>query len=480
MEEFLSNERILKLLFSMNPWWEYHEVPKEYLKDMKRFAYYEAFKIFKRNDLRRFVVLKGARRIGKTTIMYQMIDTLIKEGIPYNNILYVSFDHPLFSLLTLDKVLEVYKENVSNNQEIYCFFDEIQYMTNWNSYLKLLYDLNPYVHVLATGSSSSMLQDKSLESGLGRWITLHVPTLSFYEYCKLLNIEVNDLESDIKPSELYLKSKQEQMLIFQKLSALQVPFLRYLELGGFPELAFGKDDFYAQKLIKEGIIEKALKMDISTLYEIRNTNDLEKVFMYLCYCSANIININTMVKELDGVDRRTIEKYIDYLEKANLIYISPLVNINAKKALKAQNKIYIADIALRNAILLKKNIINDPNELGIIAETVIYQHVKSFYYDVGTEVGYYRDTSKGKEIDIVVKSMHFSPILIEVKYREQSKIKESDAIISENNFKNIGLVITKNPSDYGLFNYGEKRIYKIPAPAFLYLLGKVSEDKYQG
>ncbi len=430
-----------------------------------------------KTDIRRSVILCGARRTGKTTVMYQTIDKLINDGISPKNIIFVSFDHPLLKLCSIDKVIEIYRSNISSDSEIYCFFDEIQYASEWNKWLKILYDTNPHMHIMATGSASPILKDKVSESGLGRWTIIHVPTLSFYEYCQLLNISVPALSQVVKPTQLYQKSKQEQTDIFNKLSCLQVHFIRYLQVGGFPELALSHDDIYAQRILREDIVDKALKRDLPSIYGIRNITDIEKLFLYLCYTSSNIINIATISKELDGVSRNTIDKYIEYLESANLIYVSPSISTGPKQVLKGQNKIYIADAAMRNAVLLKDDITNDPDELGVIAETAVYKHIKSFYYNDNTKIGYYRGDKKEKEIDIVVKSIKVPSILIEVKYREQSKITEGDAIVTEGNDMLPGIIITKRANDFGEFKYGNKSIYKIPAPAFLYLLGLVEYQR---
>ncbi len=468
-----NSENILRLLFSYNPWWQTGNIQKEFNKPMKRFAYQEAINTLKRKDIRRLVVLCGARRTGKTTIMYQIISSLLEGGVNPKNILFLSFDHPLLKLCSIDQILEVYRTNISVDEEIYCFFDEIQYAENWNNWLKILYDTNPNISLVATGSASPILMDKVSESGLGRWKIIHVPTLSFFEYCQLLNIDVPNLPEDIKPTQVYLKSLQEQTEIFNKLSCLQVHFIRYLQVGGFPELALSSDDLYAQRVLREDIVDKALKRDLPSIYGIRNISDIEKIFLYLCYTSSNIINLNALTKELEGVSRNTIEKYIGYLESANLIYISPLVNVSGKQILKSQDKIYIADAAMRNAVLMRDDITNDPTELGIIAETAVYKHIKAFYFKDAATVGYFRGDKKDKEIDIVVKSERFRPIMIEVKYRDQAKIAEDDEIVIQANEQFPNLVITKRANDFGEFLYGDKKIYRMPAPAFLYLLGLV-------
>ncbi len=473
-----TEENIINLLYSYNTWWRTGVVLKDFDKPIKRIPYYEANDSFK-SSLRRMILLSGARRTGKTTIMYQTISTLLNEGINPKNILFISFDHPLLKMCSINDVLNVYSQNISYDKEIYCFFDEIQYSNNWNEWLKVLYDTNPNIKVMATGSASPILQDRIKESGLGRWITIPVPTLSFYEYCELLDIEKIDLPRNIKPTQLYLLSNKEQIDLFQKMSFLQPHFIRYLQVGGFPELALSSDDVYAQRILKEDIVDKALKRDLPSIYAIRNINDLEKVFLYLCYNSSNIINNNLISKEL-GINRETLDKYISYLESANLIYISKLVNISSKQILKEKNKIYISDAAIRNAVLMKDDITNDPTELGIIAETAVYKHVKAFSYKTLADVGYFRGGEKNKEIDVVVK-YHVSqpPIMIEVKYREDSHITEKDMIVEMANGVQPNLVITKKIDDFGLYNQfnNGKSIYKIPAPIFIYLLGYVESYK---
>ena len=475
--ELATSENILNLLFAYNPWWSTNIIQKEFTKDVKRCAYFEAYQTMMNSEIRRFAILCGVRRTGKTTIMYQTIDKLLKSGVPSKNILFVSFDHPLLKLFSFDKVLEIYRTNISCDEEIYCFFDEIQYAENWNIWLKILYDTTPKIKVMATGSASPILQNKSTESGLGRWKIINIPTLSFYEYCMLKKIEINSLPQNISPLQIYQLSKQEQTDIFSKLSNLQIHFLRYLQIGGFPELALSSEGIYAQRILREEIVDKALKKDLPSIYGIRSIRDMEKIFLYLCYCSSNIINISNMTKELNGINRKTVEDYIQYLSSANLIYISPAVSLGAKQLLKTQDKIYIADPAIRNAVLVLGDITNNPDELGLIAETAVYKHIKTYFDNQNTLVGYFRGGAKGKEIDIVVKKdSNINNLLIEVKYREQSKINEDDAIIEQGNKISPGFVVTKRPNDFGLFEYNNTSIYKIPAPAFLYLLGA---EEYQ-
>ena len=93
-------------------------------------------KRLEQKDLRRTIVLTGTRRVGKTTIQYQMIDRLLKKGVPPQKILFVSMDHPMLKLSGLNDLLECYHSNVYAEQDCYYFFDEIQYASDWDKWMK--------------------------------------------------------------------------------------------------------------------------------------------------------------------------------------------------------------------------------------------------------------------------------------------------------------------------------------------------------
>lgn len=479
-----TSENILKLLYSYNPWWRDGVLPKDFLKPIKRFAWYEAMKIFTHTDLRRHVILSGARRVGKTTLLYQMIEELLKGGVDAKKILYLSHDHPLLKFCAMDEMMSIFETNVSPEDEAYLFFDEIQYAKDWEMWLKVFYDTKPGWRIAATGSASPVLTQGASESGVGRWSVIPVPTLSFYEYCEIIGVEERPkLERDIRPTGLASLKDTEINNLLNSLAPLQKHFHRYLTVGGFPELALSKDDFYAQRMLREDVVDKVLKRDIPSLFSIRNVAVLEKVFLYLCFSSSNIINITTMSKELENTPAATVSNYIQFLERANLIYISEPVNLDGKKVLKAKPKIYIADAAIRNAVLMLDNVLTDPEEMGVMVETSVYKHLAAFYYRSNTRVGYYRKAGgRESEVDVVVEFPQ-GKILTEVKYRENSAITEKDAIVEISRDEKAGvsasIVVTKRPEDYGILSIKTNvPVMKIPAHAFLYLLGHAEKTGY--
>lgn len=476
-----TRENILKVLHAYNPWWKTGTINMALIKTYKRFAFYEAMNKLENKEIRRTVVLTGTRRVGKTTIQYQMIDELLKKGVPPQKIVFISLDHPMLKLSEFNEILDCYHENIYADNDVYYFFDEIQYATDWDRWLKTIYDMNPETKVVATGSASPALIKGSSESGAGRWSVISVPTLSFYEYCELLGVAKPKFDPKLKVTSFLSMSHQERTEVMFKMSDIQKHFNRYLQVGGFPELALADNDIFAQQVMREDVVDKVLKRDLPSLYNIRNSTELERIFLYLCNVSSEIVSIETISKELNGVSRPTVENYIRYLESANLIYQSWPVDMCGKKVLKAKPKIYIADAAIRNAVLMNDDILTDAEEMGKIVETAIYKHVAAFYYQKSTSVGYFRGGRKNKEIDIVVEYPKIKNMLIEVKYRDSAPISDDSAICEYCEESSAALVITKRPEDYGVHNTPSgKQMIRIPAYAFLYLLGHAEKNGFKG
>lgn len=479
MKDLITDASILQVLRGYNKWWDTEKVPDDFVKPVKRFAYYEAKQSFEHTTIRRHVILTGPRRVGKSTIMYQTIHDLLESGIPSRNILYVSFDHPLLKVSEIDRILKVFINNVALSDNLYLFLDEIQYAHEWNGWLKTIYDHNPAYRVMATGSASPILSDKMPESGVGRWVQIRIPTLSFYEYLELRDIEVPLFEEKIKPTALNELSQKELVSLMGKLQPLERHFHRYLLIGGFPEIAQSDDISYAQRIIREDVVDKVLKRDMVSLFNVRHIDELERIFLYLCMTTGNIMEATTISNHMD-ITRPTVLKYLHFLELANLIYTGYPVDMAGKKVLKAKPKVYLADAAIRNAVLLQgEEVLQDPDQMGMIVESAVYKHVNTFYYNFNPKLGYYRDSSSQKEIDIVVL-MPNSKILIEIKYRENPKIRETEAIVEwakKDRLTAASLLITKNAGDFGILDHAP--IMRIPAFAFLYLLGHAEKTRFR-
>jgi Predicted ATPase (AAA+ superfamily) len=481
----VSDEQVIKVLRQYNPWWRNPLEIKEESKPQKRLAYYEALKMIKHKSIRRFAVLSGARRVGKTTIMYQIMDNLIDEGINPRNILYVSFDNPIVKLVNVESVLAIYELLHPITGTRYIFLDEIQYTDSWELWMKVIYDSRKDIRLMATGSASPILEKGSTDSGTGRWSVLKIPTMSFYEYCRLLQLDEPVLPENLQLTKLVKMSKAELGDLVDRFYPLQNHFNRYLMIGGFPELVLSDDDVYAQRMLREDVVDKVIKRDVLTLFNIRSPLLMEKLFLYLCMNSTEIFNATTAAKELENTSVSTIDSYIEALEMSNLIYLSKPMNVGSKGALKGKPKIFIADAAIRNAVLMIDDILSDESELGAMVETTVYKHIVSFYQGSTARLGYFRKAKDNqKEVDVVIE-LPREKILCEVKYRNNSHIPASDAIVElckdETSKVTEAFLVTKKLDDFGIAKHETQvPILRVPAIVFLYLLGKGEAEGRNG
>lgn len=481
----VSEEQIIKVLRQYNPWWRTPSAIKEESKPQKRLAYYEALRMLKHKSIRRFVVLSGVRRVGKTTIMYQIIDRLIEDDINPKNILYATFDNPILKLVNVENILSIYESLYPIEGTRYLFLDEIQYTDDWELWMKVIYDSRKDIRMIATGSASPVLEKGSTDSGTGRWSVLKIPTMSFYEYCKLLGLEEPELPENERITRLVEMNKAELGDLMSRFSPLQNHFNRYLLIGGFPELVLSDDDAYAQRMLREDVVDKVIKRDVLTLFNVRNPLFMEKLFLYLCMNSTEIFNATTAAKELENTSVSTINSYIEALEMSNLIYLAKPVDVGSKGSLKGKPKIFIADAAIRNAVLMIDDVLSEERELGVMVETAVFKHILSFYQGSTAQLGYFRKARDNqKEVDVVIE-LPRQKILCEVKYRNNSHISATDAIVElcqdeKSNVTNAFL-ITKQLDDFGIAKHTTAvPILRVPAIAFLYLLGKTEAEGQGG
>jgi len=473
MGDFFERHEVLNVMHGFNPWWasrpclvpDFHRIPfgtcREYLGNP---------------TLRRAILLSGPRRVGKTTILMQLADTLVKEGRDPRSIFYISLDHPLLKLLNVRQILELYHEAVHpTSQETLLLFDEIQYSREWETEIKLLIDHQPQYRILATGSASVLHKERLAESGVGRWITVPMPTLSFFEFVHIRGEQLPDIHTGLRLSDLHKMPAAEFTSLSACFKHLLPVFQMYLLVGGFPETAREKNISLCQRLLREDVVERVLKRDMTALFGVRNVHDLEKVFIYLCLHSGGIIAHKTCADAL-GTSTATVSNHLSLLEHANLVYRVPPVEAGGKKVLRARNKYFLVDAALRNAVLLKgEDILTNPNEMGFIVETTVLRHLYAYYYRDTPEISYWRDPVTQKEVDIIVKSPKYN-IPFEVKYKENPTIKATDGIVAYCRSEGVKSAywVTKLDRDFTFASFPglETNFLKIPAHILCYLLGQ--------
>lgn len=480
---FIEDTQVLQVLRGLNPWWATSQVSDALAYPVKRLAFYEVRSWLEHKELHRAIILSGARRVGKTTILYQLGQQFIEDGVSADHILYASFDHPILKVTPLQQVVDIFVNNVSaDNQNLVLLLDEIHYASDWSLWLKRLVDENPTIRIVATGSASMELGAGGVESGVGRWLEVKVPTLSFCEYVRLKKLETPDLPPNVRPTTLPNLSPTERNRILARLATLESHFHRYLLSGGFPQTAQMEDLSLAQRLLRDDVVDRVLKRDMTALYNVNNVLELERLFIYLCLNSGGMIVQDKLAQDL-GVSRTTVANYLRYLELAHLIYRLDPVGLTGKKVLRPRPKVYLADSALRNAVLLRGHeVLTDSEEMGMIVETAVIKHLHAFYYAERPEIGYWRG-DKEKEIDIVVRRPGSWEILVEVKYRNDPHLPRGAGIYlyAAQSAPTAGLVITKSATDFGPAKGSGNEPFKpfmVPAFVFLYLLGHAEHSGY--
>ncbi len=471
----IAKEDILCRLQFDNPWWETGIAGKIIYEETPRRKYFEAFaqKILD-FSVRRATVLMGPRRVGKTVMVYHTIRLLLDSGINAKNILYVSLETPIYTGLPLERILSYFQELFNHNRHanLFIFFDEIQYLREWEIHLKSLIDSFPSYRFTATGSAAAALRLKSTESGAGRFSDYILPPLTFAEYLMFIKKEDELVEVNMRESEEFGYLSQQYEFLAKDIDQLNEYFINYLNFGGYPEAVFSetiRQD--PSQYIKSDIIDKVLLRDLPSLYGISDIQELNRLFTTLAYNSGNEVSLEGL-SQSSGVAKNTIKRYLEYLEAAFLIRRVERIDHNARKFKRAVCfKVYLTNPSMRAALF--GQIDTDSQAMGAMTETAIFsqwQHSKM------TELYYAR--WKAGEIDIVhLDAAHQSPSwIVEVKWsdRPYSSPSELDNCI-EFVRKNLGvsqpiLVTSKTIRDHN-FLYKDVRFHFEPASLYAYVLG---------
>jgi predicted AAA+ superfamily ATPase len=265
---------------------------------------------------------------------------------------------------------------------------------------------------------------------------------------------------------------------FYRVAKIATPYVghfhQYLIRGGFPQTAQVESINQAQRLLREDIIDKVLKRDMTALFGVRHVVELEQTFLYLCLHNGGLLDIQTLCTNLE-VKRPTAQRFIELLEATHLIYrLKPYGY--GKNILRAKDKIYLADAAIAPAVMLKgKSVLEDPIALGIATETAVFKHLLSRFYPQNVHFSYWQD-AKNQEVDLIAEVKN-TLIPFEIKYRNHhSGIRELKGFKTLCTTKSIarGYVITKSLDDFGKLAIPgvETEIMRIPAALFCYWMGE--------
>ncbi len=371
---------ISDILLLLNDWWKSGKVSEDLAKPYKRKAFAEALRLFTR--YRQIVILTGLRRVGKSTIIYQLISYLLSKGVDPKNVLYFTFD---LNTIDLHKLLEEYGSLTGvdwKNSKVYLFFDELQKLGNWSSQLKLLYDRFPNLKIVISGSASLQLEGKAVSDLAGRYFTIDITPLSIIEYYELKN------SKQIDRPELYEDDLRQELRSYIK--------------KPFPEIVKWTSEMDIRTYIRENVIAKIVRGDLPNIFHSVNFRLLESMLSLFYSKPGMILSTNALAKEL-GISKTTLENHIFYLEFAKLIRVVRNYRPNLRMESRKLKKVYPYDISLA----LAYNNVQEPYAMETLVASALDL---SLYWRM-----------QGKEVDFVNKEP-----LVPIEVKSGEKIGEGE------------------------------------------------------
>ncbi|MBW4635255.1 MAG: ATP-binding protein [Iphinoe sp. HA4291-MV1] len=366
-------------------------------KNIKRRDKY--FRSLKSNLLKstQISVVLGARRVGKTYLIYDLIQDLIEtEDIEAKNVFYCILNHAHFSGLDIIDLIRAYRtvHNLPREQEVYLFLDEVQHIKDWDQQVANLYD-SEQVKVLVSGSSSTLIKNQS-NFLTGRQKRFHIYPLDFSEFINFKNYQLTLAES----------------YRFE-------PILKeYLEVGGFPEWVLERDESYLSELL-----DAVLFKDVVSIYPVTNAKLLKDLLRWLAVQLTKPLSYSKITNIMGEKSDKTVKQYLGYLIESYLILECPRFSYKLGEQITSPNKFYFTDIGNRNSLNggLK-------DQEGLVAENALYLHLCEKY---GQENVFYWAVDKS-EIDFVVQLGGFDVMLIESKFSD--RIDNDTMLKGMNNF----------------------------------------------
>lgn len=448
-------------------WWETGQIP--FYDELSKRRYYSGFySLVKQSTLHRAVVLMGPRRIGKTVMMYQAIQDLLDEGVNPQQILYFSLDTPIYTSVSLEELVDkALTPNELSIEECYIFFDEIQYLKDWEIHLKSLVDRNRKTKFIASGSAAAALRMKSVESGAGRFSDFFLPPLTFTEYIDLNAYDnlLEEIEVDFGgPRRFYRSNDIEQ---------LNKHFIDYINFGGFPEIALNSDEVKnPEQVIQKDITDKVIMKDLPGLFGIENTLELQQFFNVLAYRTGEILNYKN-VSEETKTDNKTVKKYIEYLESAFLIKVLHRVDVTAKRFKNiTQFKVYLTNPSLFTGLFGK--ISGEDERFPHLVETAVFAQYLHREHNFLRYANWKRNGKEG-EVDLIQLSPNFqkSHWALEVKWSDSPKVDKLKFFMAKNKIQK-GVITSKTT-----FKDGEDLLI-VPNSIYAYVVGKNALDMQYG
>lgn len=328
------NEEILKALLDWNPWLE-KKFPKE-LAGFPRNYQLEQYLL-----IPEIKILEGARRVGKSTLLYQLIEKLLDQ----DHVLYINFEDEILKKYTLSEIVSAFREKAPIKN---LFIDEIQNCLEWASFIRKEYDRKEIPQIWISGSNSSFIKTEFATLLTGRNITINVSTLSFEEYLQFKSIET------------------EQPFSSQKEIQVKALFLQYMEMGAFPAVVLRP---VLQKELLISYFEGFIYKDIASRHDV-NLTKIKELGIYLATNSAKLFSYRGCANAL-GMHPKTIMDYCSYFYEIFLFDELYKFDYSFKNQISNGKKTYIVDTGLASAISFRFS-----EDHGRILENIVFNELK--------------------------------------------------------------------------------------------------------
>lgn len=313
----------------------------------------------------KIIIITGARQTGKTTLALELIKRFSRKEVRLFNC-----DNPTDRQELYNKNLEFLKQLIGDAKIV--LIDEAQKVENIGEVLKLLIDFyKKKKQIIVTGSSSVNLLDNTQEPLTGRKYVYNLFPLTLEE----------------------IFSQKNQLKILKELESLLV-------FGSYPEVVSQKSFNDKQELLQE-LTSSYIYKDILEFQQIKNSDVLLRLLKALALQIGSQVSYSELANTV-GIDKKTVERYINLLEKSFVIFrLSPYTK-NKRREIAKLKKIYFYDLGIRNAIINNFNFFENRNDIGdlwenfIIAERMRYRSYHKIYANQ-----YFWRTYDGSEMDLV-------------------------------------------------------------------------------
>ena len=312
-------------------------------------------------------ILAGIRRCGKSTILDMLQEDLLQSGIAADHIISMRYTSEDFDDGMTDKdMYNGIKNQMADDGRYYLLLDKVQEIDGWEKAVNSLLE-NANTDIYVTGSNSKLMSSEISTYLTGRYISIPVYTLSFSEYLEFK-------KSDSRSTMELLND--------------------YLRLGGFPIVALSNFDERSAYQIVEGIYNSVITNDITRRHNIMNFDLFNRVVKYIVENVGKTFSAHAISKFLKSEGRslsvEAVYNYLNWLEKAFVVYRCQRYDMQGKSVLKTQEKFYLADASLKYCIMGF-----NPKSIAAMLENVVYFELKRRGYEV------YIGKNGTKEIDFV-------------------------------------------------------------------------------